>query len=67
VPNLRSAAALLVTGDDRATRLMVEEKEVFRGLEAEATAVHFEHLREGRVGSVEISALNLHPLRDLKR
>jgi phosphate:Na+ symporter len=27
----------------------------------------FEHLREGRVGSVEISALNLDALRDLKR
>jgi phosphate:Na+ symporter len=65
--NLRSAAALLVTGDDRAARLLVEEKEVFRGLEAEATAAHFEHLREGRVGSVEISALNLDALRDLKR
>ena len=67
VSNLRSAAALLVTGDDRAARLLVEEKEVFRGLEAEATAAHFEHLREGRVGSVEISALNLDALRDLKR
>jgi hypothetical protein len=40
VSNLRSAAALLATGDDRATRLMVEGKEVFRGLEAEATAAH---------------------------
>ena len=67
VSNLRSAAALLVTGDDHAARLLVEEKEVFRGLEAEATAAHFEHLREGRVGSVEISALNLDALRDLKR
>jgi phosphate:Na+ symporter len=67
VSNLRSAAALLVTGDDRAARLLVEEKEAFRALEAEATAAHFEHLREGRVGSVEISALNLDALRDLKR
>jgi phosphate:Na+ symporter len=67
VSNLRSAAALLVTGDDRAARLLVEEKEVFRSLEAEATAAHFEHLREGRVGSVETSALNLDALRDLKR
>ena len=67
VSNLRSAAALLVAGDDHAARLLVEEKEVFRGLEAEATAAHFEHLRECRVGSVEISALNLDALRDLKR
>jgi phosphate:Na+ symporter len=65
--NLRSAASLLVTGDDRAARLLVEEKEVFRALEAEATAAHFEHLREGRVGSIETSALTLDALRDLKR
>jgi phosphate:Na+ symporter len=65
--NLRAAAALLVTGDDRAARLLVEEKEIFRALEAEATAAHFERLREGTPGSVETSALHLDALRDLKR
>jgi phosphate:Na+ symporter len=65
--NLRAAAALLVTGDDRAARLLVEEKEVFRSLEAEATAAHFERLREGSVGTVETGALHLDALRDLKR
>jgi phosphate:Na+ symporter len=65
--NLRAAASLLVTGDDRAARLLVEEKEVFRSLEAEATASHFERLREGNVGTVETSALHLDALRDLKR
>jgi phosphate:Na+ symporter len=67
ISNLRSAATLLVTGDDRAARLLVEEKEAFRSLEVEATAAHFEHLREGRMGNVEISALNLDELRDLQR
>jgi phosphate:Na+ symporter len=65
--NLHAAAALLVTGDDRAARLLVEEKEIFRSLEAEATAAHFERLREGKVGTVETSALHLDALRDLKR
>ena len=65
--NLRAAAALLVTGDDRAARLLVEEKEIFRSLEAEATAAHFEDLREGRIASVETSALHLDALRDMKR
>ena len=65
--NLRAAAALLVTGDDRAARLLVEEKEIFRTLEAEATAAHFEHLREGRIGSVETSSLHLDALRHLKQ
>ena len=65
--NLRAAAALLVTRDDRAARLLVEEKEAFRTTEAEATAAHFERLRQGRITSVETSALNLDALRDLKR
>jgi phosphate:Na+ symporter len=57
----------LVTKDERVARLLVEEKEAFRNLEAEATAAHFEHLREGRTTSVETSALMLDALRDLKR
>jgi phosphate:Na+ symporter len=65
--NLRAAAALLVTGDERAARRLVEEKEAFRGLEAEATLAHFERLREGHAGSAETSALHLDALRDLKR
>lgn len=65
--NLRSAAALLVTGDERAARLLVEEKGIFRNLEAEATTEHFDRLREGRLASVETSALHLDALRDLKR
>jgi len=65
--NLRAAASLLVTGDDRAARLLAEEKEVFRSLEAEATATHFERLREGKPNTVETSALHLDALRDLKR
>ena len=45
----------------------MEEKETFRALETEATAAHFERLREGKVGIVETSALHLDALRDLKR
>lgn len=64
IGNLRAAASLLVTGDDRAARVLVAEKEAFRTLEADATAAHFEALREGRPGA---SALHLDTLRDLKR
>jgi phosphate:Na+ symporter len=67
ITNLRAAGALLVTGDQRAARLLVEEKEVFRNLEVEATGAHFAHLREGRAARVETSALNLDALRDLTR
>jgi phosphate:Na+ symporter len=67
IANLRAAAALLVTGDDRAAKLLAREKEAFRAVEAEATAAHFARLREGKLQCVETSALHLDALRDLKR
>jgi phosphate:Na+ symporter len=65
--NLRAAAALFMTEDERAARLLVSEKEVFRGMEAAATASHFERLRSGRIETAETSSLHLDALRDLKR
>jgi phosphate:Na+ symporter len=65
--NLAAAASLFMREDERAARLLVAEKEVFRGLEAAATASHFERLRAGRVETAETSSLHLDALRDLKR
>ena len=45
--NLRMAASLFMTADERAARLLVGEKEVFRSLEAAATETHFDRLRAG--------------------
>jgi len=64
--NLRTAASLFMTTDERAARLLAAEKEVFRTLESAATTAHFERLRSGRLESVETSALHLDALRDLK-
>lgn len=64
--NLRTAASLFMTTDERAARLLAAEKEVFRNLESAATTAHFERLRSGRLESVETSALHLDALRDLK-
>ena len=47
--NLKMAASLLMTADDRVARLLVAEKEVFRNVEAEATAAHFDRLRARQV------------------
>jgi phosphate:Na+ symporter len=66
VANLRVAASLFVTADERAARLLAAEKEVFRGIEATATEAHFERLRSGRIDTAETSALHLDALRDLK-
>jgi phosphate:Na+ symporter len=66
VANVRAAASLLMTSDERAARLLVAEKETFRGMEAAATDGHFARLRAGRVDTAETSALHLDALRDLK-
>jgi phosphate:Na+ symporter len=64
--NLRMAASLFMTADERAARLLVGEKEVFRSLEAAATETHFDRLRTGRLDTAETSTLHLDALRDLK-
>ena len=65
--NLRAAASLFMTEDERAARLLAAEKEAFRNLEASATAAHFERLRSGRVDTAETSSLHLDALRHLKQ
>jgi len=76
----RAAAAVFMTEDARAARLLVAEKEAFRELEATATTMHFTGLR-ARAGqgtgtgtgtgprndAVEGSALHLDLLRECKR
>jgi phosphate:Na+ symporter len=42
---VRAAAAVFMTEDARAARLLVAEKEAFRELEASATTAHFSRLR----------------------
>jgi phosphate:Na+ symporter len=64
--NLRMAASVFMTGDERAARLLAAEKETFRNLDAEATDAHFNRFRTGRPDTVETSALHLDALRDLK-
>ena len=65
--NLHTAATVFMTEDVRAARLLVGEKEVFRDMEARATAAHFDRLRAGRIDTAETSALHLDILRDLTR
>jgi phosphate:Na+ symporter len=64
--NVRVAASLFMTGDERAARLLAGEKEVFRNMETETTDAHFERLRAGRLDTAETSTLHLDALRDLK-
>jgi phosphate:Na+ symporter len=65
--NLRAAASVFMTEDERAARLLAAEKETFRSMEATATASHFARLQSGRIDTVETSSLHLDALRDIKR
>jgi phosphate:Na+ symporter len=66
IANLRAAAAVFMTEDIRAARLLVAEKEAFRDLEASATTAHFNALRTNSAGG-EASQIHLDLLRDLQR
>jgi phosphate:Na+ symporter len=65
--NLRLAMSVFMTGDERAARCLLDEKVRIRDMEQAATDSHLRRLREGRVESIETSALHLDIIRDLKR
>jgi phosphate:Na+ symporter len=63
---VRAAAAVFMQQDPRAARLLVAEKEAFRGLETDATAAHFARMRQDG-SELAASTLHLELIRDLKR
>lgn len=65
--NLRTAAALFMSQDERMARMLAEEKVIFRKSERDGTKAHFERLRQGDLTSAESSSLHLDLLRDLKQ
>jgi len=65
--NLQTAAGLFMTQDERAARLLANEKVVFRRAEREGTNAHFDRLRSGGIDTVETSSLHLDLLKDLKQ
>lgn len=66
VANLRTAASLFMTEDQRAARLLADEKVAFREAESQATLRHFDRLRGSRLPAAQASALHLDLLRDMK-
>jgi phosphate:Na+ symporter len=65
--NLRSSVAVFMTEDGQTARLLADEKEAFRDIEAAATQAHFLRLRSGAGPTAETSSLHLDLIRDLKR
>ena len=64
---MRLAVTVFVTRDLTLARELVAEKDKIRAAERAATESHFQRLREGKIASIETSALHLDILRDLKR
>jgi phosphate:Na+ symporter len=67
VEQMRLAVTVFVTSDLALARQLVAEKDQIRLVERAATESHFQRLREGKIASIETSALHLDILRDLKR
>jgi phosphate:Na+ symporter len=67
VEQMRLAVTVFVTRDLTLARELVAEKDKIRLMERAATESHFQRLREGKIASIETSALHLDILRDLKR
>jgi phosphate:Na+ symporter len=67
VGNVRAAATVFITEDERAARLLAAEKEAFRAIETRATEAHFARLRAGRTDTAETSSLHLDALRSDER
>ncbi len=65
--NLRTAAALFMSQDERLARQLADEKIVFRKAEREGTEEHFRRLQRGDIETAETSSLHLDLLRDLKQ
>src|SRR6185437_734412 len=66
IANIRTAASLFMSGDERAARLLASEKEVFRNLQSASMDAHFDRLRSNHPATTETSSLHLDALRDLK-
>jgi phosphate:Na+ symporter len=65
--NLRLAMSVFMSGDKAVARRLLAEKTRFRDRERQCAENHIERLRQGKLESIETSALHLDVLRDLKR
>src|SRR6185503_19432903 len=65
--NMRLALNVFATRDVALARRLLAEKATTRAAELAAADSHFGRLREGRLESIETSAIHLDVIRDLKR
>jgi len=65
--NLQMACNLFMAGDARLARQLLQEKASLREAEQRAAENHYQRIREGRMETIETSAIHLDVIRDLKR
>jgi phosphate:Na+ symporter len=65
--NVRLTGSVFMTGEKRALKRLFEEKEALDRLEARASQIHLDRLRQGSVDGIETSALEIDTLHDLRQ
>jgi phosphate:Na+ symporter len=65
--NLHLAQSIFVSRDVKLARRLIQEKVNVREIEQRSADQHLERLRQGRIESLQTSALHLDIMRDLKR
>lgn len=65
--NLKLALGAFISDDVKLAHQLLKEKNIVKVMEREGAENHMERLREGRLESIETSALHMDILRDLKR
>ena len=65
--NIRLTASVFMTGEKRAAKRLLEEKQALDLLEAKASRIHLDRLRQGSVDGIETSAMEIDTLHDLRQ
>ncbi|MFT4075399.1 MAG: Na/Pi cotransporter family protein [Asticcacaulis sp.] len=65
--NVSLTSTVFMTGEKRAMKRLFEEKHTMDRLEARASQIHLDRLREGSVDGIETSALEIDTLHDLRQ
>ena len=67
IGNVRLTASVFMTGEKRALKALLEEKQALDLLEGKAARIHLDRLRQGSVDGIETSALEIDTLHDLRQ
>ena len=67
IGNARLMASVFMSGDKRALKSLLEERQALEVLEGKASRIHLDRLRSGAIDGVATSALEIDTLHDLRQ